>query len=322
MLSWCEVGTDALFIGDMKGHVWSWSLADGQCSHIGAFGSRVVTLRQVESSLFIGLLDGRLVRCNVDGSAPLSVTAHKGCLSHLASHGSFLATAGSDGKARVWNHDLKQVYSIGSGETKRPIISVTFFGSPDSLVIGERSGFFEIWKDRGNESLAGGHIFKHGGVSAISVFPDLSAVIFGCTRGGRVELECETWKSRNSRRDPPKPIAVNAFAWSRDGEVLATACSDDSIRLKRDSRFEMNAGTPFYTKRPNPGWKQAFVVSSVCFGADGTLYAAVFDDTVRVFDTGRYKPACLLQRESRMLRSDKLECVDSDRSPISWTPRG
>lgn len=312
-ITWAEADDGGLTTGDAIGQVWRWSFGDGGHQRIAQLSSRVVAIRRVGDRIFVGVQDGRLVRVALDGRESQTVQAHQGALNAIAVHvpSRRLLTGGADGFARVWDEDLAPVFAAGGGETGA--VRCVDFVDEDVVVFGERSGFFEVWADRGERRLAGGYMFKHGSVSAVSVALDGSSIRFGCGRGATKTLDTGSWVSRDARWEPPRSIAVNAFAWSVDGRFRAMACSDDAVRLERTGDpLERTVGLPFWSRRPKPAWEPSFIVTGVSFAPDGRLFASVFDGTVRVLDPESRRRLGILRYEKRRFRADRWSYVPSE----------
>ena len=236
--------------------------------------------------LLVAEYGGRLRIFDGDGGHVEDLdTGHKS-LTDLDYHedGHHFVTGGGEGRFRVWHFASRSL--AWENDTHSPCNAVSFAG--DQIVAGCEDGYFRVYGGPGEEGgLFSGRVISLG-VTSIAVRPGENAVVFGGTKGGIVVTSTDAeqrWPNVvNLIRVPPKPISVNAVAWSRDGSVYAAACSDDTVRAfswPGQPDFSAPLGRPFYARSPKPPWSQDFIISGVCFHPDPSrLFACSFTGEV------------------------------------------
>ena len=140
--------------------------------------------------------------------------------------GQFLATAGRDGTARLWD-----LWSGQEGlrlDDAGPVAALAFAPDGRRLATATDVGTVRVW-----EMPSGRELFRIGvptgdTVQALSFSPDGKQLAAG-DGGGQIGI----WSMRSAIEDARlhHPDDVEAFAFSPDGRFIATAADDDIIRV-------------------------------------------------------------------------------------------
>jgi WD40 repeat protein/uncharacterized protein YraI len=121
-------------------------------------------------------------------------------------------------------------------------------------------------------------------VSDIAFSPDSTKFLISDYDGNLQMWDIETGVRTSFIRGAGVSISnqINALAFSPDGETLATAESDPQgvIRIYHSVNLRQRAAFS--------GGRLAEAALDVAFNPDGTLLAAIFDDTVRIVETTDY----------------------------------
>ncbi len=205
--------------------------------------------------------------------------------------GKILATAGSDGRARLW--DVATHRPIGtpiiavSNPSSDSVSGVAF--SPDGRILATAGsdGRARLW-DVATQRQIGTPITAGGGVDAVAFSPD-GTILATAGSDGRARL----WDVATQRQigtpitavSDPSNTSVSAVAFSPDGTILATADSDGIARLW-DVATHRQIGTPI-TAESNSTYGGVTVVA---FSPDGTILAtAGSDGTARLWNMATHQ---------------------------------
>ena len=239
--------------------------------------------------------DGRLLAGNSDGVIGLykenglvgTLDSLHGNLRDLNVHpdGDRMVTCGGDGNLRVWNlQDLTLMWENGPSQA----FNTAAFCN-DMVVVGSQTGRFIVYTGPGKEGgLLNGNLLPWG-LSALAVRPQGDGVVFGGEKGSIKSISTDQekmWPNLLSwHNTPPKPISVNTMAFSPDGSRFLAACSDNSTRVFKwgteQDYLGKELGKPFWLRSPNPGWSEAFIISSACWSPTGDqVYTCSFDGRV------------------------------------------
>lgn len=244
-----------------------------------------------DGRLLVARRDGCLLVRAGDGRGDLrTIDTGHGDLRGLAvdADGARWATCGTDGKARVWDAATAQpVFELADGEVAA--MAVGF--AENSIAVGYADGFLVAWDDAGREKRMTGRVLPSA-VHALAVHPSGKRIVVGGERGRLAEILVDEpdWRLGRTCDEPPRPIAVNAIAFARDGR-FAAACSDDCARIFPDRGSLVvgmrRLGEPFHFRRPNPGWQQQFIVAGACWVPGTDLVATChFDGCLRLWGAG------------------------------------
>jgi WD40 repeat protein len=121
-------------------------------------------------------------------------------------------------------------------------------------------------------------------VSDIAFSPDSTQFIISDFDGNLQMWDIETGVRTSFIRGEGVSISnrINALAFSPDGETVATAESDPQGVIRIYHRVNLRQKAAF------SGGRLAEAARDVAFNPDGTLLAAIFDDTVRIVETTDY----------------------------------
>ncbi len=138
--------------------------------------------------------------------------------------GQFLATAGGDGTARLW--DLASGQEALRLDDAGPVAALAFAPDGRSLATATDVGTVRVWQMPTGRELF--RIGRDGAVQALSFSPDGKELAIGDWSG-----EIATWLMRSAVEGARlhHPDDVEALAFSPDGRFIATAADDNIIRV-------------------------------------------------------------------------------------------
>jgi WD40 repeat protein len=192
--------------------------------------------------------------------------------------GKYLATAGGDIQARVWEIEgQKEMATL----THQNIVSwAAFTGNGQQVLTAGDDGTVRLW-----EALTGHELTRitdeQEEQRESEASPTSSGKYIVVGAGRRVSL-WESAADRVSRRLVHK-TAVTDVTFSRDGKLLATC--DTTIARVWDVASGESIAPPMIQQEPNIGSSMRDQLKSVDFSADGKLLGtANGDDTARIWD--------------------------------------
>jgi WD40 repeat protein/serine/threonine protein kinase len=209
--------------------------------------------------------------------------------------------------ARAWNADNGQPIRTFQGHTAQ-VTGTAFNPSGTCLATASEDGTVKLWESgTGRERCT---LTGHGGqVTAVAFSPSGPYVASGC-KDHRLRI----WNVQAVLAGDGAPTALHApplvghegpiteIAYSRAGDLLASASEDGTVRL-----WEPGRGECLY-RLNGP----AVHANSVCFSPDGKRVAAAFaDGTVIIWDTQTGEEALSMRRQL-------LRAVGS----VAFTPDG
>jgi WD40 repeat protein len=264
----------------------------GEVLHTAAHEARVVQARWSPDGSRLAVCEtrGRVTIYDEELYRLAAFDAGHGTLyaSAFNDDGTLFATGGVEGGAIVWQvgDSFSEKYRVRARNVPE-VRSLAFSGA--TLLLGFSDGYFDALTNDGKDSPAGGELFPGASISAMAKHPTEPVVVMGGSKGSITAMNTQTWRvDKVWRNVPPKPIAVNQLAFSRDGRYLLAACSDDCARMfewDRHDPYGRELGRPFHSRRPKPNWNQAMIVSSACFSGDGTrVFTGHFDDRLLSWD--------------------------------------
>ncbi|MEH2334443.1 NB-ARC domain-containing protein [Nostoc sp.] len=189
--------------------------------------------------------------------------------------GKFLATGDANGKVRLWNYDIKQLFTY-KGHTSR-VWSVVF--SPDSNTLASSSDdqTVRLWDvDTGKclKTLQG----HTNWIWSVSFSPDGKILASGSADQTVKLWDINSGKCLKSFQEHTS--RVNSVVFSPDGKVLASSSDDQTVKL-----WDVNSGKNLKTLQGHTNW-----IWSVAFSPDGKLLASGSEDaTVKLWDVNSGK---------------------------------
>jgi small GTP-binding protein len=190
--------------------------------------------------------------------------------------GRYIAAGCGDGIARLWVVASGERY-LPAGLPRNRLKGTLVAWAPNGRVLATAmSTICQIWDTKSWEA----DIIDFTGKIASIAFSRSGTLAIAGTTGAIV-----FWPENDFRPAPKKRASINAFAWSPDNTIYATASSYRTVDIwdaatRRSLRtFEGHTGA----------------VRSVAFSSDGRLLASKSDDgTVRVWDVHTSAPAAAL----------------------------
>ncbi len=217
----------------------------------------------------------------VGDTAPHTIPAHNGPVLSVAACGGLFASAGADGKVRVWDlAEEKAVQTLDAGATVR-----TLAATADGKVLAGAAddGAVHLWNPATGApgpKLAGATDW----LLAVALSPDGKSVAAGGYDGhlriwdiasGKPPIDVPAQPPPPPNTPPPPANIVTALAFSPDGKLIALGGADGVIHLFQaaDGKFV----------RSMPGHTSA--VAGLAFHPGGALLASAGKDrTVRLWN--------------------------------------
>ena len=308
--------------GDTEGEVMLWDLAPAKPAgkplvrHGGAvyrvgFDPQGTVLATADSDGVVRLFD------YPSGALRHEIQAHRGSIWPLVfhQHRHHFATSSSDGETRVWSSDTGElVHRVrGHGRT----MAMARFNQDASLLAAcGNDGSVRLWEPRTGRQVRTLRLADEQLTDALFTpgFPVIATV----GTSGRVHLWNETGEYLRELYVETK--RVWAISFSPDGDVLATANDDNSVKL-----WYRTTGRLTHVLADHGGR-----VRSLDFSADGaTLATACEDGRVRLWDvaSGRLLDNSGLHEHTRRayavdwsLNGDLLASAGLDGAAQLWNP--
>ena len=191
--------------------------------------------------------------------------------------GQFLATAEGDGNLRLRQPTGGEELMALGGEHKLPMQSLAFAPDGETLAAGSQNNV-RIWRLLTKE-LAAPPLATANAASYLAYAPDGKTLAVGGQdfekgdgRGSVKLFEVDSWKVRAALDVPPK-VEVRSVAFSPDSKTLATAHSDETVKL-----WNAANGQLLHTLHTGP-------VHCAVFSPDGAMLATGGDRAVKLWDT-------------------------------------
>jgi len=205
--------------------------------------------------------------------------------------GKYLATAGGDIQARVW--EVEGQKEVAMLPHQNMVRWAAFTGNGQQVLTAGDDGTVRLW-----EALTGHELTRITSDQEAERFSEASSTSSGkyivLGAGRRVSL----WESVTSRvgRRLVHKTAVTGVTFSRDGKLLAT-CDTTTARVWDEASGESIA-PPMVQKEANIGSSMHDQLKSVDFSADGKLLGtANGDHTARIWDASSGKEIVRLPLE-------------------------
>jgi WD40 repeat protein/serine/threonine protein kinase len=296
-------------------HVW---LHDGPvtAAEFSPDGSRVVTASQDGTARVWNTVSGEPV------TPPLR---HKGAVNYarISPDGQYVITVGAEPYAQVWNAATGEPVTPPLSHDGQGATQASF--SPDSqrVVIAAGDGSTTVW-DVATGTVAMelvGHTagvrhaaFSPNGARIVTASRDNTARLWDATTGKQLAIlqhdgmvfhadfsrnsrlvvtaaypYAQVWDAETGRRiGKPLDHVTNVFfaAFSPDGQTVATASADNSVRM-----WETKSGRPLMPRFNHPDMVNTVQVKAVRMGGDLWVVVSACDDgTVRLWDLATHTP--------------------------------
>jgi WD40 repeat protein/serine/threonine protein kinase len=242
------------------------------------------------------------------------LSGHLGPVTSLAftPDGKRLASAGWDGKVKLWNVATGHLLHT-LGRHRKYVNSVAISADGRRLASGSGDRTVMIWDPSTGKLLLTlkGHT---GGVYSVAFHPDSKRLASGSSDG-----TVKIWDATAARvlhTFSPRKGLIQTVAFSRDGQFLAAGGIDGMIRL-----WDVPSGRLIHTL-PN----SVALVSSVAFSRDGKrLAAGSFEKAVKIWDVASGQEIVTLGGQTDAVMSvafspdgDLLASGSLDRTVMLW----
>jgi WD40 repeat protein len=188
---------------------------------------------------------------------------------------SYVATAGHDGTARVWNAGSGRIYATLKGP-RQALTNIDFSGDGQEVVAASLDNTAEVWPLQHGTQQTGAILDAHPNLSSASSSYVVNKAIFDPKDANVVATASEDglrlWHADGDGNFTPSALSgghAKDVAFSRDGRLVAAAYGDGSARVWR-------VGSASATVLP--GAHQT--LQAIAFSPDGSLVAAGGDDGV------------------------------------------
>ena len=196
--------------------------------------------------------------------------------------GKTLATASSDGTARLWDVATHRQIGRPLAADRGKTYLVAFSPDGKTLATASSDGTARLWDVATRRQIGGPLSADDGGqISSVAFSPD-GKTLATADNADMVWLwDVATHQQIGEPLAPATGSAVNAVAFSRDGKILATAGNDGTARLW-DAATHRQIGGPLAAGGTD--------VSSVAFSPDGkTLATASREGPARLWDVATHR---------------------------------